>query len=251
MVVLRWWTEHSWVTWWLSLALLVYSPPYPPPGLAALHGGAAGVWCASLVQGLRTTARQSVGKAGLIAVALFLPDLLPAMAAGGTRLIEYALGFTFPHRVIPPPLLLLGGVVAACMLTELLVRAIRGTRPAPPAAERWLQRQPGWVRLVGRVGQLAGALLLVLFLLVASMAVKVGWAKQQTQALCAEVSIAAPVAEVAARGRDRGLIVWSMEARAGEPAQVTAWEGFVFLRWFCTVEHRDGRVQSKHTFSLD
>ena len=239
---LRWWTEHPWVAWWSSLVLLVYSPPFIP----ALHWIAAGIWCASLVQGLRVTGRRSAVTAGLIAAVLFVPDLAPMLGAGGSRLLEYALGVTLP-RAVSPASLLFGAVVLVALLVEVAVRRSRG--PGARAVEAGGAGLPGWFRKLG----MAGA---VLFLLFASMAVKIGWAKQQTRSLCAETTVGESVERFEAKARDRGLIVWSSPAGIDAHAQPRlgmqmAWEGFGAARHFCNVEHADGRILSKRTSFLD
>ncbi len=246
MPILRAWAAHPWVAWWLSLVPLLYSPDSPPPILRPIHWGGAFVWCASLVQGLRVTGRRSVVTAGLIAAALFVPDLAPMLGAGGTRLLEYALGVTLPRAISPAPLLF-GAVVLAAFLVEVAARRTRG--PGAGAAAAAGAGLPAWLRKLGTGGA-------VLFLLVASMAVKIGWAKQQTHSLCAETVVGEPVERFDARARDRGLIVWSSAAGTDahgqpRPGLQMGWEGFGFARHFCNVEHADGRILSKRTSFLD
>src|SRR5688572_2664253 len=93
-------------------------------------------------------------------------------------------------------------------------------------------------------------------LFMASACVKVEWAKQQTHALCGEITVGGLVESLDAKAHARGLIVWSSPARKDpdgrpRPAKLTAWEGFAFARWSCDVEHGDGRALSKRTSFLD
>lgn len=257
----RWWAEHPWVGWWGTLVLLVFVPAYPPSIRLAAAWIAAVVWYLSFVQGLRVTGRRNVVKAALIAGAVAGPDAMPAMAAGGVRLLEYALGIGFPREPVPPALRLFAYVAGGAILTECSVRVIRGPGEGPasesPGTEVQLAPwgEPMRRGAPARLARNLGVVALALFLLPASMVVKVGWAKRQAEAVCAEAVVGGPVEGLEAKARARGLIVWSSPAGTvlgrPQPASIMAWEGFVFARWFCTIEHADGKVLSKRMWFLD
>jgi hypothetical protein len=191
----------------------------------------------------------------VIGVALFVPDLVPMLAAGGVRLLEHALGVTLPRGRLDPSLGLLGGVVALALLTEYSVHAVARGRPTAAVAVAPPPRDAAGTRRLIRAARGLGAVGLGLGLLFASMVVKIGWAKQQTHALCAGIVVGEPVEELTAKARRRGLVVWSspegkdIDGRP-RPAMLMAWEGVAFGRWFCDVEHAQGRVLSRRTAFL-
>jgi hypothetical protein len=72
---------------------------------------------------------------------------------------------------------------------------------------------------------------------------------------CASVVVGGPMAGLEERAREEGLRVMVQRERPAEtppkPAALVAWEGFVFARRFCEVQHANGIVIGKDTFSLD
>ncbi|MBI2466915.1 MAG: hypothetical protein HYV62_03705 [Candidatus Rokubacteria bacterium] len=254
--ILAWWTRHPWVVWWLTLVVLVFGLPDTTRLHPALRWIAAALWCASLVQGLRVTARRSVIKAGLIAAAVFLPDLAPMLAGGGARLLELSFGTAWSRTAIPAPIQLFTYAVGAAILTDYAARGLRRRGTArddvPPRSP---QGESRWLLQLKRLGRGLGMVGLVLLVSMASMSVKVEWAKRQTHTLCDDTAVGGAVAASEAKARNLGLIVWSLETRATEgraqPATMMAWEGFMFARWTCSIEHADGTVLSKRTFFLD
>ena len=68
--------------------------------------------------------------------------------------------------------------------------------------------------------------------------------------------VGAPVAGLAAEARNRWLEVLELPAHRDddgntEPAALMVWQGWVFARRFCDVEHVGGKVTKKHGMSLD
>jgi hypothetical protein len=43
----------------------------------------------------------------------------------------------------------------------------------------------------------------------------------------------------------------SFEANGSDPAKIIVWGGWAFARWFCNIEHTNGKVVGKNTTSLD
>ena len=85
---------------------------------------------------------------------------------------------------------------------------------------------------------------------------KIAWSRRTVDAFCAEVAVGTPVAGLAAKARGRWLEVIEVPAHVGadgtsDPAVVMIWQGWVFARRFCSVEHADGKVTNKHGSSLD
>ena len=45
--------------------------------------------------------------------------------------------------------------------------------------------------------------------------------------------------------------VIKFEANGSDPVKMRVWDGWAFARWFCNIEHTNGKVVSKKTISLD
>ena len=45
--------------------------------------------------------------------------------------------------------------------------------------------------------------------------------------------------------------VIKFEANGSDPAKMTVWGGWAFARWFCDIEHTNGKVSSKNNIFLD
>ncbi len=53
------------------------------------------------------------------------------------------------------------------------------------------------------------------------------------------------------RAKDYGLKVKTLKGSDTQPATIIVWEGWVFARWFCEIEHLNGKVIHKEAFFLD
>ncbi len=85
---------------------------------------------------------------------------------------------------------------------------------------------------------------------------KIRWAKTTAHAYCDEdVAIGAPIVGLEAKALARGLQVIDVPpdpaATPPKDGRLMAWEGFVFARHFCNVEHDGKSVLAKSTSSLD
>lgn len=116
--------------------------------------------------------------------------------------------------------------------------------------------------ILHRISMKAAAFAAVFYLLmpvslISYPSLKIQWAKHQAESLCAEAVIGGPVEGLEAKARDLGLRVisqpagWYTDPKNPPPARISAWEGWIFARWFCDIEHADGKVIQKHTFYLD
>jgi hypothetical protein len=117
-------------------------------------------------------------------------------------------------------------------------------RRAPPRSVR------GWFGVVAIIVMVP----IVLFaILIGYVVLKMRWATKTAHAFCDDdVAIGAPVAGLEEKAKARGL--WVLSGGSGDalhPAHITAGEGFVFARVFCTVEYEDGVVTKKSIGSLD
>jgi hypothetical protein len=102
------------------------------------------------------------------------------------------------------------------------------------------------------------ALLFFAFLLLVGYAHwKTQWAKARAETLCGEYSVGASAVGLEERAAALGLKFSnhpSIQNIPGHPGAMTlsAWEGFVFARWFCTVNYSpDGRVLGANVNFLD
>jgi len=53
------------------------------------------------------------------------------------------------------------------------------------------------------------------------------------------------------RAKDFGLKVIMSKENDTQRAKIIVWDGWVFARWFCEIEHVNGKVVNKETFFLD
>jgi hypothetical protein len=96
-------------------------------------------------------------------------------------------------------------------------------------------------------------ILILAFLLVCVLypVLKTQWAKRQVQTYCSQVTVGMAVDGLEKKARELGLEVISQEATGSGPARIMVWEGWAFARWFCTVDHIDGKVAHKSSAFLD
>jgi hypothetical protein len=93
-------------------------------------------------------------------------------------------------------------------------------------------------------------LLILLFCIIYPM-LKMRWAHNQVESFCMEVAIGMPIHGLEEKAKERGLKVFKFEANGSRPAIMTVWEGWAFARWFCEIEHTNGKVVSKKNVFLD
>jgi hypothetical protein len=80
--------------------------------------------------------------------------------------------------------------------------------------------------------------------------------RSRAEALCAAATVGKPVAKIQAKAQKSGLTVFSTAARSGPdgrvlPAQIIGIGTWSFARWFCLIEHVDGKIQNKRVDVLD
>jgi hypothetical protein len=93
-------------------------------------------------------------------------------------------------------------------------------------------------------------LLILLFCVVYPM-LKMRWVHNQVESFCMEVAIGMPILGLEEKAKERSLKILKFEANGSRPARMTVWEGWAFARWFCEIEHANGKVVSKKTALLD
>ena len=93
-------------------------------------------------------------------------------------------------------------------------------------------------------------LLILLFCVIYPM-LKIRWAHNQVESFCMEVAIGMPIHGLEEKAKERSLKIIKFKANGSDPAKMTVWEGWAFARWFCDIEHTNGKVVSKKTVSLD
>ena len=105
------------------------------------------------------------------------------------------------------------------------------------------RKSPSWLK---RILILAFFLACVLY-----PVIKIQWAKRQVQTYCSQVTIGMHIDGLEEKARELRLEVRSSEARGSDPARIMVWQGWAFARWFCKVEHINGKVVHKSSFFLD
>ncbi len=93
-------------------------------------------------------------------------------------------------------------------------------------------------------------LLILLFCFVYPM-FKLRSAHKKVESFCMEVAIGMPIYGLEEKAMEASLEVISDEANGSHPAKIIVWGGWAFARWFCDIEHTNGKVVGKKTFSLD
>jgi hypothetical protein len=262
---LRWWVEHPWAVFWLtifptSIVMTNFELFLPPSRFArGFIIFTTVVLAVSFAQGLRVSWQRSRVRALLFAACLALYSVSPLlMPLGGGNVSLYQLPQTIGLFV-----LIIGGAVGL----EYAARtpALREILQVPTAVRRQsesTQVDAGTVaagrarRVWRRVGLVAGILLALVVGLVVYPGWKIGAARSRAETLCAAAVVGGPVTRLHAKAEDLGLAVWSSPARTEpdgklRPASITGWSGWMYARWFCTIEHGDGKVLGKRTYFLD
>lgn len=81
--------------------------------------------------------------------------------------------------------------------------------------------------------------------------VKIRWAKNRVENFSSRISIGMTVQGLEQRAKDYGLKVKTFKGNDSQPAKIIVWEGWAFARWFCEIEHLNGKVIHKEVFFLD
>jgi hypothetical protein len=81
--------------------------------------------------------------------------------------------------------------------------------------------------------------------------VKIRWAKNRVENFSSRISIGMTVQGLEQRAKDYGLKVKTFKGNDSQPAKIIVWEGWAFARWFCEIEHLNGKVIHKKVFFLD
>jgi hypothetical protein len=265
---LRWWMVHPWAVLWLTflVAMLLTTNTELVFRRSRFLGGfillGMVVGYVSFAEGLRVSWYRSRVRASLIGACIALYSLFPLVAlvflsewkstslvavtqfvvwfpliVGGAAGLEYAARAEALHELLDVP--------TASRSQSESIPIDRGA--AVPSRSR-----RGW----RRAGLFAGILLALVVVLVVYPAWKIRLARSRAEALCAAAVIGGSVAALQAKGENLGLAVWSLPARTDpegklRPATITGWSGWIFARWFCTIEHEDGKVLGKRTYFLD
>jgi hypothetical protein len=76
-------------------------------------------------------------------------------------------------------------------------------------------------------------------------------AKRQVESFSQQVIVGQPVAVLESKAGEMHLNYRHIGSGGGKDGTFLAWEGFLFERWFCNVEYRDGKVTAKKVTSMD
>lgn len=271
---LRWWMTHPWAVLWLAIlaGMLVATNTELAFRRSRFLAGfvflAMVVVYVSFAQGLRATWHKSRTRACLIAGGLALHSLVPLLV-----LLLTPGGVDAPMLAVAQFVILFPLVVGGAVDLEYAARTrpLRGLLGAGTAHRATLESAgedrtatvdpdtsaPGRAgRLLRRAALPVGILLALVVVLVVYPAWKIGDARARAEALCAAAVVGGPAVGLKAKGEDLGLAVHSLPARiepggAASAATITGWSGWIFARWFCTIEHADGKVLGKRTYFLD
>jgi hypothetical protein len=84
---------------------------------------------------------------------------------------------------------------------------------------------------------------------------KLYWAERQVTSFCNDVVAGTSVDELERKAKDAWLEIKKLPASTLEgkpvPAKLLVWEGFAFGRWFCEIDHTDGKADAKRVSELD
>ena len=80
--------------------------------------------------------------------------------------------------------------------------------------------------------------------------------RSRAEALCAAATVGKSVSKIQTKAHESGLTIVSAPARTGPdgkvlPAQIIGMGSWSFARWFCMIEHADGRILNKRVDVLD
>jgi hypothetical protein len=106
-------------------------------------------------------------------------------------------------------------------------------------------------KLLKFTGKAILAFVLFTLILVTYAVLKVRWAKKQVEVFSALVVIGQPVAGLENKAKEMHLNYRHMGPSNGKDGAFFVWEGFVFDRWFCDVEYKDGKATLKKITFLD
>jgi hypothetical protein len=122
--------------------------------------------------------------------------------------------------------------------------------PIDSPQRRW------WLASLWAVSSL---IVLALVIVIAAMgypAWMISVGRSRAEALCAAATVGKSVAKIQTKAHESGLTIVSAPARTGPdgkvlPAQIIGMGGWSFARWFCMIEHADGRILNKRVDVLD
>lgn len=80
---------------------------------------------------------------------------------------------------------------------------------------------------------------------------KVKWAKKQIDTFSNSVHIGMPVVGLQQKAAELNLNYLLLSNSNEHEGTLIVWEGFVFDRWFCDVEYKDGKVTNNKVTFLD
>ena len=92
---------------------------------------------------------------------------------------------------------------------------------------------------------------LILLICIIYPVLKIRWAKNKVESFCSHISIGISIQGLEQRAKDYGLNVKTFKGSDSQAPKILVWEGWAFARWFCEIEHLNGKVVHKETFSLD
>lgn len=94
-------------------------------------------------------------------------------------------------------------------------------------------------------------ILLILIICALYPVFKIRWAKNKVESFCSRIAVGMTVQGLEERARDFGLKVRVFKGHDTRRTKIIVWDGWVFARWFCEIEHVNGKVVNKDTFFLD
>jgi len=94
-------------------------------------------------------------------------------------------------------------------------------------------------------------LLFILFACAIYPILKIRWALNRVESFCSQVTIGMSVQGLEVKAKKLGLNVLRFKADGSRSAKITAWEGWTFARWYCVIEHTDGKVVGKENYFID
>jgi hypothetical protein len=82
------------------------------------------------------------------------------------------------------------------------------------------------------------------------------WAKNRVERFCQEIEIGQEIEGLENRAEEAGLEVNHrppLPRTEGQstPGRLTAWDGWMYARWFCDIKYEDDKVVFKEVFFLD
>jgi len=80
---------------------------------------------------------------------------------------------------------------------------------------------------------------------------KLYWAKRNVSLFCAQVEGNMTASEIEAAARALGLKFSKYPVNSSEPEQLSAWQGWIFARYNCTLYYKAGKLISKGIILLD